>query len=130
MKILVSPLLHFMQLREIQPYAVNPQLGIKGSKHNSRNTINALYFAKKFNEWNTIQLKLKINRLYQEYKIETIEKNFEEYDPNCTGTQVNFVIDDVNNDKNDPTSPKNDLYPEEMDADEDFLNLKILLLKL
>ena len=158
MERLVSPVLPFMQIRELQPYAVNPQLGIKGSVINiipgTEKMLHVL--PRKFNETNIIQLKLKrhmshktdymfetfsvqklmkalallINTpLYQDYKIQINEKNFEEYDPYFTGTQVNFVIDDsdanqekhANDDKNESATNETDMNVEEMDVDEDMI---------
>lgn len=110
-----------------------------------------------FNETSTIQLKLKRHMthktdymhetfsvpklmkalafliktpLYQEYKIQINENAFEEYDPDCIGTQVNFVMEDSNLDEakdenNDKSVDENNvLIPEKMDTDEDFMHVK------
>lgn len=72
---MVSPIIPFMQLRDLMPYALNPQIGIKGSVVNIPVEIPEMVqtLPRLPNQMQTIQLKLKRRLDHQtSYKFESI----------------------------------------------------------
>lgn len=72
---LVSPYINFMQLRDLTPHALNPQIGIKGSVVNIPVSVPEMInvLPRAFNNVQTVQLKLK--RLLEhksDYMFETV----------------------------------------------------------
>lgn len=53
---MVAPVINFMQIRALKPYALNSQLGLKGSVVNIMIDVNEVLdtLPRKFNEMNTI----------------------------------------------------------------------------
>ncbi|XP_026481429.1 uncharacterized protein LOC113388245 [Ctenocephalides felis] len=118
---MVSPVINFMQIRSLKPYALNPQLGLKGSVVNIPIEVNECLkvLPRKFSEMKTIQVKLKrhldhksdymfesvrpkficnaikylINTpLYKKYEITFNEKYFDNCE-NLMNEEVNFIVD-------------------------------------
>ena len=58
---MVAPYINFMQIRPLKPFALNPQLGLKGSVVNIPVEVNDMVqvLPRKFNNMATIQIKLK-----------------------------------------------------------------------
>ncbi|XP_055845331.1 uncharacterized protein LOC129911529 [Episyrphus balteatus] len=58
---MVAPFINFMQIRDLKPFALNPQLGMKGSVVNISVEVNDMLqvLPRKFDNMKTIQLKLK-----------------------------------------------------------------------
>lgn len=72
---LVSPIVPFMQIRDLMPHSLNPQLGIKGSVVNIPVSVPEMIetLPRSSNELQTIQLKFKRNLKHQShYMYETI----------------------------------------------------------
>lgn len=72
---LVSPIVPFMQIRDLMPFALNPQLGIKGSVVNIPVSVPEMIetLPRSSNNMQTIQLKLKRNLEHRShYMYETI----------------------------------------------------------
>ncbi|XP_026470005.1 uncharacterized protein LOC113373956 [Ctenocephalides felis] len=93
---MVAPILNFMQIRALKPYALNPQLGLKGSVVNISIQINDLLnvLPRKFNQMKTIQIKLKRNISHKsDYMFETVDQKY--LDMFDSGVEnVNFIVDD------------------------------------
>lgn len=131
---MVSPILNFMQIRALKPYALNSQWGLKGSVVNIMIDVNEVVdtLPRKFNEMNTIQIKLKRHidhksdymfetirpgvvcealnylidqPLYKKHNIEIDENFFKRYEKNNDET-IDFVIE--NDDKEEKTNPESD----------------------
>ena len=72
---MVSPYINFMQIRALKSFALNPQLGLKGSVVNIPIEINDILqvLPRKFDNMATIQVKLKRHMLHSsDYMFETI----------------------------------------------------------
>ncbi|XP_026475405.1 uncharacterized protein LOC113380264 [Ctenocephalides felis] len=118
---MVSPVINFMQIRSLKPYALNPQLGLKGSVVNIPIEVNECLkvLPRKFSEMKTIQVKLKrhldhksdymfesvrpkficnairylINTpLYKKYEITFDEKYFDNCE-NLMSEKLDFIVD-------------------------------------
>ena len=124
----VGTITPFMQIKELKPFAQNPQLGIKGAVINIPTDIHQFQqvLPRKFNQTDTIQIDFKRDlshktsymhetirvkniydalkllletEIYQELDIKIDEKIFEQYDPSNTATQLNFVVNETENEK-------------------------------
>ena len=73
---MVSPYIPFMQIRALQPYALNSQLSLKGSILNIQTDINEMiqFLPRNFDEMSIVQIKLKRHIEHQtDYMFETIK---------------------------------------------------------
>lgn len=124
---MVAPIINFMQIRAIKPYAFNSHLGLKGSVVNIMIEVNTVLdiLPRKFNEMNTIQIKLKrhithksdymfetirpgvicealnhlINTpLYKKHEIKIDENFFKRYENNNDDV-IEFIIEDTDKDE-------------------------------
>ena len=125
---MVSPYIPFMQIRALQPYALNSQLSLKGSVVNIHTEINDMIsvLPRKFDEMSVVQIKLKrhldhqthymyetikpsnivealkylINTpLYKKHNITVNDEFFKGFERNSEN-DVNFIVDDFDKPNN------------------------------
>lgn len=134
---MVSPYINFMQIRPLKPFAINPQLGLKGSVINISVEISDMItvLPRSFSDMHTVQIKLKRHMDHKtDYMFETIrpavicdalsylkdtplyKKNnitveadfFNRYDKNYQH-KIDFVVDNDDIDTNELESSKIDI---------------------
>ncbi|KAL7295864.1 hypothetical protein TKK_0010909 [Trichogramma kaykai] len=79
---MVSPYIPFMQIKALQPYALNSQLSLQGSVVNIVTDVNEMInvLPRRFNELPVVQIKLKRHIEHQSnYMFETIITKFKRY---------------------------------------------------
>ena len=147
---LVSPYINFMQIRPLKSFALNPQIGLKGSVVNIPIEINDILqvLPRRFDNMATIQVKLKRHilhssdmfetirpavicdalkylmetPLYKKYKIETDPSFFKRYEGKYK-EKINFIVDEA--DAEDEEISENEAPLMTSDSVEDIDNLEI-----